>query len=149
MSLASSRDGRLLSGRSAHRLGRGLDGLDDVHVAGAAAEVALEAPPDLLVVRVRVLREQVGRGHDEARRAVAALQAVLVPECLLDRVELAVLGHALDGGEVLALRLDGEERAALDGLAVDEDRARAALAGVRSEERRVGKECRCRWLPYA
>src|SRR5438093_2874852 len=137
MSVASRGDRGLLARRAAHRLGGGLDGLDDVHVAGTPAEVAFESPPDLVFGRVRVLREQIRGGHDEARRAVAALQAVLVPERLLDRVQLAILGHALDRLQVLALRLDGEHRAALHGFAVDEDRARAALAGVapdRSEE---------------
>src|SRR5712691_4501988 len=119
--------------RAAHGGGRRLHRLDDVHVARAATEVALETLPDLVIGRVRVLREEVGRGHDEAGGAVAALQAVLVPERLLQRVELAVLGHALDRGEVPALGLDGEHRAALHRLAVDEDRAGAALAGVTSD----------------
>ncbi|OLC16976.1 MAG: hypothetical protein AUH32_00110 [Actinobacteria bacterium 13_1_40CM_66_12] len=60
---------------------------------------------------------------------------MFVPERLLQRMELAVLGHALDRGEVLAFGLDGEHRAALHRLAVDEDRARAALAGVTSDVR--------------
>ena len=58
---------------------------------------------------------------------------MLVPERLLDRVQLTILGHSLDRLKALALRLDGEHRAALDGLAVDEDRARAALAGVAAD----------------
>src|SRR5690242_21139060 len=33
------------------------------------------------------------------------------------------------------------------GAAVRPDRAPQGLAGARSEERRVGKECRCRWSP--
>src|SRR5437879_2876636 len=130
MSVASRGDRGLLARRAAHRLGGGLDGLDDVHVAGTPAEVAFESPPDLVFGRVRVLREQIRGGHDEARRAVAALQAVLVPERLLDRVQLAILGHALDRGQALALGLDRKQGAALDGVAVDQDRARAALAGV-------------------
>src|ERR1700730_1915601 len=115
---------------AAHRLRRGLHRLDDVHVAGAPAEVAFEAPADLVLGRVRILLEQVRGGHDEAWRAVAALQAVLVPESLLKRVELAVLGHALDRREALALGLEREHGAALDRLAVHQDRAGAALACV-------------------
>ena len=51
--------------------------------------------------------------------------------------ELAVrlVNTAGAGGE------DGDRLANLDGL-------RALVADRRSEERRVGKECRSRWSPY-
>src|SRR5579859_1818490 len=135
MSVSSRRDLGLPGRSRAHGLGRGLHGLDDVHVTGAAAEVAFEALADLVFGRIGVLLEKVGRGHDEAGRAVAALQAVLVPESLLDGVQLIAVGHALDGREVAAVGLDGEHRAALDRLAVHVDRARAALAGVAADVR--------------
>ncbi|KAG1648560.1 hypothetical protein GQR58_029734 [Nymphon striatum] len=48
--------------------------LDDVVVAGATAEVALEAFTNLIFARVRNLVEQAGCCHDHARGAVAALQ---------------------------------------------------------------------------
>jgi len=60
---------------------------------------------------------------------------VLVPEGLLDRVQLAILGHALDRGQALALGLDGEHRAALHRLAVDVDRAGAALTCIAADVR--------------
>src|SRR5256886_16464475 len=135
MSVAPGRDGCLLGRSGAHGLGGALHRLDDVHVPGAPAKVAFEAPADLVLGRVRVLRQQVGRGHDEPGRAVAALQAVLVPEGLLDRVQLAIFGHALDRRQALALGLDGEHRAALHRLAVDVDRAGAALAGIAADVR--------------
>ncbi len=58
---------------------------------------------------------------------------MLIPEGLLDRVQLAVLGQALDRRQAAALGLDGEHGAALDRLAVDQDRARAALARIASD----------------
>ena len=33
-------------------------------------------------------------------------------------------------------------------LSVDDDYMRGRAADIRSEERRVGKECRSRWSPY-
>src|SRR5438309_3495085 len=135
MSVASRRDRGLLGRRGAHRLGRGLNRLDDVDVAGTPAEVAFEALADLVFRRVRVLLQQVGRGHDETGRAVAALQAVLVPEGLLDRMELAILGHALDRLQAPSFGLNREHRAALDCFAVDQDGARAALARVAADVR--------------
>src|SRR5262245_9323704 len=87
--------GRLLAGR--HLLGGVLDGLDDVVIAGAPAEVALEPVPDLTLARLRIALEQLRRRHDHARSAESALKPVLLPEPLLDRMELAIGGHALDG----------------------------------------------------
>ena len=46
-------------------------------VARAAADVALDRAPDLLVGRLRVVLEQVLRAHQHPRRAVAALQRVV------------------------------------------------------------------------
>src|SRR5215831_197928 len=51
-----------------------LDGLDDVPVAGAPADVPLERAADLLVARARVALEQGGRRHEHPRCAVAALE---------------------------------------------------------------------------
>src|SRR5262245_39901176 len=111
-----------------HLLGRVLDGADDVVIAGTPAEIALEGVTDLGLRRPRgALQELVGR-HDHARRAEPALQPVLLPEPLLDRMELAVLGQPLDGENLGPVRLDGEYRASLGRLAVDHDRAGAALA---------------------
>src|SRR6185312_746809 len=54
--------------------------LDDLHVAGAAADIAAERLQDLLIARIGVSPQQSGRGHDESRRAVAALRAELLME---------------------------------------------------------------------
>ena len=83
MSIICFAPSRFGSGRAPH-------GPDDVLVSGAPAQVALEPFPDLLVVRMRVGAQQVGRGHDHPRRAVAALERVLGVERLLQRVPLPV-----------------------------------------------------------
>src|SRR6478736_10068108 len=103
-SLPSSGRDRLRAGLGLgcrRHLGRRLlDRLDDVHVPRAAAQVAADPPADLLLGRVGVLTEQPGRLHDHSRRAEAALQAVLVPERLLEWMKGGAVGHPLD-------RLDG------------------------------------------
>ena len=48
----------------------------------------------------------------------------------LHRVELAVGGHALDGGDGAAVGLDREHRAGLHGQAVEQDGAHAAAGRV-------------------
>src|SRR5262245_19174643 len=90
-----------------HLLGRVLDGADDVVVAGAAAQVPLELMPDVGLARALVALQDLVGGHDHARGAEPALEPVLLPEALLDGVELAVLGEALDGEDVVAVGLDG------------------------------------------
>src|SRR5215208_2698749 len=72
-------------------LGGPADRLDDVRVAGAAADLARDRLADRGVRRVRVLVEQRARGEHHARRAEAALEPVLFHEPLLHGVERAVL----------------------------------------------------------
>ena len=73
---------RILPGRGDHRA-------DDVVVARAPAEVALQPLTDLPLGRRRVLGEQADRRHHHARRAEAALQAVLGAERGRDGVQLS------------------------------------------------------------
>src|SRR5258705_10898331 len=77
--------GRRGGGAGAHHRGRLADRRDDVVVASAAADVALDRVPDLVVGRVGVASEQIARRHDHARLAEAALEAVLRPEAFLER----------------------------------------------------------------
>src|SRR5262249_16832899 len=110
-------------------LRRVLDGLDDVDVAGAAAQVPGDGLADVGLARVGVPGEERRARPHHARRAEAALQAVLLPEALLHGVELAVLLEAFDGGDLVPIRLDREHRARLDGRPVEKDRAGAAVRG--------------------
>src|SRR5688572_14283018 len=63
-STTSASVGAIVSLMRRHLLPRGGgDGVDDVPVAGAAADVALEALLDLVLARLRRLPEQRGRAH--------------------------------------------------------------------------------------
>ena len=108
---------------------------DDVVVPGAAAEVALEALANRRLVGRRTALDQADRGEHHARRAVAALERVMVVERLLDRMELAVRREPLDRGDLHAVGLDAEHRAGLHRLAVHEHRARAARRRVAADVR--------------
>src|ERR1700682_5517651 len=113
----------------------GLDGLDDVLVAGAPAKVALERLTDLLLARRGVLVQEADDRHDHPGRTEAALQSVLLVERLLNRMELTVSGETLDRGDLGTVGLDTENGARLDRLAVDHDRARAAGRRVAADIR--------------
>src|ERR687897_151525 len=119
--------------RAGHLTGGVEDRLHDVVVAGAAAEVPLEGLAHLFVGRVRVLPQVAGRRHDHARCAVAALEAVVAMERLLDRMQLPVGRQPLDRRDLPAVDLHGEQVARFDGLAVHQDGARAARRGIASD----------------
>src|SRR5215472_13389943 len=79
--------------------------LDDVLVAGAPAQVPRQRPADVLLAGARVLGEQRLGGHHHARGAEPALETVLGPETLLQRVQLAGAGQPFDGLDVVAVGL--------------------------------------------
>ena len=128
-------DVRLLLGDCHHATAAAANCLDDVLVAGAAAEVALEAVPDLVLARIGVLGEEADGGHHHPRRAVAALEPVLLVERLLERMQRAVVGEPFDRRQLRPVRLDAEQRARLDRLAVQEHGAGAARGGVAADVR--------------
>src|SRR5207302_2364247 len=105
-----------------------LDGVEDLRVAGAAAEVAGQRLSDLLSRRPGIIGEERSRGQQEARGAVAALGRAELGEGLLERVEPAGAGQALDRRDRATLELDRQRQAGEHRPAVDKDRARAALA---------------------
>src|SRR2546426_2506923 len=119
-------------------------------------EVALE---QVLLLQVTLQRVEVVAVVVEAVRPqiVAPQRALLLPVAdepgQAHRERIAVV-HALDGQVFgLAERLvqaDGDPGMALVDLALDRDHVhdREDLVLLRSEERRVGKECRSRWSPY-
>src|SRR5213592_4225028 len=141
MASAPSRNGLemrrlLLDGaltRLLHLRGRVLHRFDDVHVPRAAADVPGDRPANVLLARIGVLCEESGRGEHHARRAEAALKAVLLVEALLYRMEPAGGREALDGRDLVPLRLDREHRAGLHGHSVEEHRARPAARRVAAD----------------
>src|SRR3990172_6015559 len=105
--------------------GGGHDRLDDLVVAGAAAEIAHEPLLDLLLGGLWVLVEEGLGGDDLAGSADAALEAAVVDEGALHGVEALLAADALDCREVGAVGLDGQRDAGGDDAAVHEDGAGA------------------------
>src|SRR5437764_6990298 len=95
--ISSSADISRLPGFGPELGRRPLHRLDDVLVAGAAAQVAGQRPAHVLLGGIRVLLEQGRGGHHHARGAEPALESVLLPETLLERMQLTGTGQALDG----------------------------------------------------
>ena len=77
-----------------------------------------------------MLVHQAGGGNELSGRAIAALECIMSDERLLQRMQRAVLGQPFHGGDGTPLGHQRERQAAVDAPAVDQDRARAALAVV-------------------
>src|SRR3990170_6495114 len=129
------RGGRSVRRAAGHLAGGVPDGADDLLVAGAAAEVPLQAVPDLPVVRVGVALEDLQRGQHHPRRTEAALQPVLLPDALLAAGELPVPGQALDREDVRPVGLRRQDRAGFDGQTVDDHGAGATGGSVAADVR--------------
>src|SRR5438093_5945599 len=108
-------------------VGRLPDGGDDVGVSPATAEVAAHELADLVVRSRAPLAQQRDRRHDLPRRAVAALQAVVLHEGGLHGMERAVGRQPLDRDDLGARLHRGQRQASLDAPAVAQDGAGAAL----------------------
>ncbi len=84
---------------------------DDIVVAGAAADIAFQLLPDgFLVEPAAVAIDDIDRRHDHARGAIAALQAVIVAERGLHRMQDISLRDALDGSDIGAVGLSDQDR---------------------------------------
>ena len=84
----------------------------------------------------------------EARRSVRKFRDEEVPhEVLAQAIEAAL--HAPSSRNSRSTRfLAVRDAATVHRMAAMRDYGAVPLAGARSEERRVGKECRSRWSPY-
>src|ERR687897_635581 len=107
-----------------------LDGLHDVLVARAAAQVPFQALPYLLLRRVWILLQEADGGHDHARRAVAALETVRLVKSLLHGMPHAVLRDTPNRGDLMPVSLHRKDCTRLDRLPVDVDRAGPATGRV-------------------
>src|SRR5688572_3261193 len=106
-----------------------LNRFDNLRVGRAATQVSRQVVLDRVVVRIRLLVEQLARHQDESRRAEAALERAGLDERLLHGIEL---GCAFDGFHAGVLGKGSEVEATRNRAAVHEDGAAAAHS--RSEE---------------
>ena len=142
------RDRRTFRRRRARHLGEREPGVDDRTIAGAAAEVAGEPVLDALAVAERAHQPAGIKLHHEARRAEAALRAVLVDHEFLRRMQAAVGAlEVLDRGQLAAVQRRHELDARVDRAMAQARRARPAPPAPpcrrRSRLRRSLPWCRC------
>tara|TARA_R110001599_G_scaffold351675_2_gene584243 strand:- start:1918 stop:2241 length:324 start_codon:yes stop_codon:yes gene_type:complete len=102
-------------------------------IARASADISFKLGPDCLFGRIRVALDQVNRTHDHARRAEAALQAMMFPEGGLHRVKLTIFCQTFYGCDIRAISLNGQHGAGLNAIAIHMHRTGATLAGVTAD----------------
>src|SRR5215469_7989470 len=118
------------------RLAGSPDRVDDVLIASAPAEIALEPGTDAFLRRPRLAPEQFQRAHDHSRCAEPALQGVILAKRGLHRMlGITWLAQALDRIDRRSVRLNGQDRARLHSGAVEVHSARAALGRVATDMR--------------
>src|SRR4030095_11199544 len=110
-----------------------LDGFDHLAVTGAATQVAREDIADVRHRWIRVLIQQPLGRHDHAGAAEAALERPFLLERFLNGMEAIGVREAFDGQHVAPVHLPCEHQARVHEVAIDDDRAGAAIADVASE----------------
>src|SRR5215475_6669007 len=90
---------------------RVLNRLNDVLVAGAAAEIPFQAMSNLIARWIGISIDDLARRDNHSRRAVSALQTVMFPKTFLDRMQIPVCCQSLDRCHIAAISLNGQHRA--------------------------------------
>jgi hypothetical protein len=84
---------------------------------------------------MRIAIQERDARDDNAGRAIATLNSAVRDNCLLHCVWFAVLQQAFDGDNVAPVRLCAKHETRWHGLAIEQHRARAAIAAVTTEMR--------------
>jgi hypothetical protein len=103
-----------------------MDGILDAVVAGASTKIALQHARQILA---RILIEG-RRGHDHSGGAETALERACIEERLLHRVKTVIACQAFNRRDLPPFRAIGRHQARVEGLAIDMNSARAAIALV-------------------
>src|SRR5262249_46226871 len=106
----------------------------------ASAQIGFHMRADLCLGGRRLPIKQGLRAHDHTGDAVAALRRLLVDEGLLQSPRLLRCAKPLDSRDVAILQRDYGRQAGVDGLAVNDNRAGAALPHAAAELRAVQAE---------
>src|SRR4029078_6048312 len=108
------------------------DGVDDLGISGAAAEISRDRLADRVLIGAAARIEIGARRHQHPRRADAALRNPRDEEGVLQLIEAIVLRprrcETLDGPDLRLGDLADRDDAGVDWSSIDEYRARPAFA---------------------
>ena len=94
-------------------------GVHNALISGAPAQIPVQPVPDFFLGRVRIVVEHRHGGHDETRRAIAALQPAMIDEGFLHRMQDAIDRQTFDRRHFMSVGMNRERQARLDDLAID------------------------------
>src|ERR1044071_2383098 len=106
------------------------DGFANAFIGTAAAKIATEAAANVLGRGMRMRIEKCFARDDKSGRAETALRGVIFNKGLLYGMQFPFSHQRFDGCNRLALSLDREHRAGINGLVVDQDSASSALGTI-------------------
>jgi len=106
----------------------GLNGLKNLEISGAPAQDTGERRTNLIASGMRMLIQQGFRGDQNRGRAVSALRRTEISEGVLQRMQSSFQTEAFDGQDTSGVALNPKDQAGEDGLAVQNNGARAALS---------------------
>jgi hypothetical protein len=102
-----------------HPLRRVKRGDDDVLITGAAAQITGNGNSYLLLGRIRIVAQELNERRQNARRAEAALQAVIFMKRLLERMQsVGARRDPFDGHDFVTVRTVSSKRAPLTVTAI-------------------------------
>jgi hypothetical protein len=103
----------------------------DPAIGPASAEISAHAFAHAFgIVTGLPFLDQSDRAHDLAWCTESALETIVADEGGLDGIERVAVGKAFDRQNFRAVIAERERQAGIDSPAIDEDRARAALAAI-------------------
>jgi len=110
-----------------------LDGLDDVIVTGAAAQVPGNTPPDLLLGRIGIFFQQFHGPHQHTRGAETAVEPVILFEAFLKGMHFTRRGQPFHRGNVFSISLNGQNGAGFYRFAVQQYSTSAATGRITTD----------------
>src|SRR5437763_2488679 len=117
---------RWLSGSLCKSLRGGSYSIDNVLIASTATDITRQGAANLLLAWVRVVLQQLIGGHQEARRTEATLEAMLLPESLLERMHLPVASQAFHRHHLVTVGLHCKHQARAHALSIHQHGTGAA-----------------------
>src|SRR5467141_1447183 len=105
---------------------RSFDGLENLKIARAPAQVSRDCFADLIAAGVRVLVQQSLRGDQNCRRAIAALRRSEIGKRILQGMKLPIFSKALHGQYLLSATFERQREVGKHGLTIQLHSASAA-----------------------
>jgi hypothetical protein len=104
--------------------------MNDVGVTTASARIPVDGVFDILFGRVGIAVKEGFQGHDHSWCAITALQGIILDKSLLKWMKFPLLCQPLDREDLFAGCLNGQHRACIHRISIENDCATSTLTPV-------------------